>query len=52
MLVLLTLGIGGGLIGLSGCNGSSIVAPGNYTIPVNVTVSGVTTTYSFTAVVQ
>jgi phospholipase/lecithinase/hemolysin len=53
MLVLLTLGISGGLLGLSGCNSNSNHAsPGNYTVPVNVTVGGATTAYSLTVVVQ
>lgn len=52
LLVVLTAVSLGAAIGLSGCGSSNKVAAGTYTVPVNLTANGATTTLSLQVVVQ
>jgi phospholipase/lecithinase/hemolysin len=54
LVVLLSMTLGGGTLGLSGCGGgrpANDVAPGTYVIPATVTINGTTTTLSLNVTV-
>lgn len=52
LLAILVVLSGAAILGLSGCGSSNKAAPGTYTVPVNLTANGATTTINLQVVVQ